>query len=85
MPTEAANPLARLDRLATWSLILSALSFVCGIIAVIPAYILAARAQKGAAELGTTSSDQKIKIARIVAIVGLVFWSIVLIAAIAGS
>ncbi|MGA9279150.1 hypothetical protein [Ilumatobacter sp.] len=82
MSAEAVNPLTRLDKLANWSLILSGLSFFCGLFTMIPAFILAGQAKKGAAELGTTSSDQKIQIARIVAIVGLAFWIILVIAAV---
>ena len=76
------NPIARIERLTNWSLILSALSFIFSIFTAIPALYLAWRARNFASELGTTSSDTKIKVAWIIAIVGVVVNLIIIVSVI---
>ena len=74
---QQANPLARAERLANWSLICSVLSFVTSGITSFIALYLASRASRAKEGLGATSVDKRVRTARIVAIVAIVLWAII--------
>ena len=86
MSNTPTSPIAQLEKWTNWSLALSILSLFCfGLLAAIPAYVLASKAQGQAAQLGVTSVDQKIKTARILAIVGIALQVVILIIVVATS
>ena len=85
-PSGGSSPLASLERQANISLALSIASIVCGgIILSVIAFVLASNAERKARHLGTTSSDGRIRTAKVVAIVATILWVVIIAAIILGN
>jgi hypothetical protein len=79
------TPIARIDRMASWSLGLAFASILLGIFTLVPALILAFRSQGLARSFGTTSADSRVRWAKRVSIVFTILWILLLVVAIANS
>jgi hypothetical protein len=82
--TSVDAPLERIRRKANWSMVWAVSSLVFGFL-VIPALILAFRAQSMAQSFGTTAVDNRVKWAKRLAIGFTILWVLWVIVAIANA
>jgi hypothetical protein len=79
------TPIARIDRLTSWSLGLAVCSILLGFFTLVPALILAFRAQHLARSFGTTSADSRVKWAKRISVgltvIWVLYWVLIIVAA----